>query len=84
MFNPDGVVIGNYRTGLSGRDFNREFIDPDPTLFVEVCELKKFLRKCKWIYQKSFEFFLDFHGHTIKKNAFTYGPEFPLTHSKYY
>jgi murein tripeptide amidase MpaA len=23
MANPDGVVIGNYRTGLSGRDFNR-------------------------------------------------------------
>lgn len=23
MLNPDGVVVGNYRTGLSGRDFNR-------------------------------------------------------------
>ena len=23
MVNPDGVAIGNYRTGLSGRDFNR-------------------------------------------------------------
>ena len=23
MVNPDGVIIGNYRTGLSGRDFNR-------------------------------------------------------------
>lgn len=23
MVNPDGVVIGNYRTGLSGKDFNR-------------------------------------------------------------
>ena len=23
MLNPDGVVLGNYRTGLSGRDFNR-------------------------------------------------------------
>jgi murein tripeptide amidase MpaA len=23
MMNPDGVTIGNYRTGLSGRDFNR-------------------------------------------------------------
>jgi len=34
MVNPDGVAIGNYRTGLSGRDFNREFINPDSTLFV--------------------------------------------------
>lgn len=29
MANPDGVVIGNYRGGLSGKDFNREFINPD-------------------------------------------------------
>jgi len=34
MVNPDGVIIGNYRTGLSGRDFNREFIDPDHSMFV--------------------------------------------------
>jgi len=25
MVNPDGVIMGNYRTGLSGKDFNREF-----------------------------------------------------------
>jgi murein tripeptide amidase MpaA len=29
MINPDGVALGNYRTGLSGRDFNREYRDPD-------------------------------------------------------
>lgn len=74
MINPDGVVLGNYRTGLSGRDFNREFIDPNRTWFVEVNELKAYLQRCKWVYQKNFEFFLDFHGHTVKKNSFTYGP----------
>lgn len=25
MFNPDGVVAGNYRTSFSGRDLNRGF-----------------------------------------------------------
>lgn len=29
MMNPDGVALGNYRTGLSGKDFNREYKDPD-------------------------------------------------------
>lgn len=23
MLNPDGVILGNYRTGLFGKDFNR-------------------------------------------------------------
>lgn len=54
MINPDGVAIGNYRTGLSGRDFNREFIDPDRTWFVEVQQLKAYLQRCKWVYQKNF------------------------------
>ena len=26
--NPDGVVLGNYRTGVAGRDLNREFKNP--------------------------------------------------------
>lgn len=25
MLNPDGVFIGNYRTGIIGDDFNRKF-----------------------------------------------------------
>ena len=25
MMNPDGVVFGNYRTSLSGKDLNRKF-----------------------------------------------------------
>jgi len=25
MVNPDGVVFGNYRTSLSGKDLNRKF-----------------------------------------------------------
>lgn len=33
MLNPDGVALGNYRTGLSGKDFNREFKSPDKALF---------------------------------------------------
>ena len=25
MLNPDGVVVGNFRTSLSGKDLNRQF-----------------------------------------------------------
>lgn len=28
--------------------------------------------------------FLDFHGHSTKKNTFMYGPEFPITDRYYY
>ncbi len=28
--------------------------------------------------------FLDLHGHSIKKNVFLYGPEYPIYHKNYY
>ena len=51
MLNPDGVVIGNYRTGLSGKDFNREFINPEKLIFPEVYYLKQKVWKYKEIYR---------------------------------
>jgi len=29
MLNPDGVILGNYRTGVAGRDLNRTYINPN-------------------------------------------------------
>lgn len=40
MLNPDGVCLGNYRTGLSGKDFNREYNNPDRFLFPEISAFK--------------------------------------------
>ncbi len=40
MLNPDGVILGNYRTGLFGKDFNREFHCPDKDIFPEIYSLK--------------------------------------------
>ena len=28
MINPDGVLIGNYRTSMSGNDLNRQYLRP--------------------------------------------------------
>lgn len=50
MLNPDGVALGNYRTGLSGRDFNREYRNPDKALFPEVFHFKKLVAENKYIF----------------------------------
>jgi murein tripeptide amidase MpaA len=33
MMNPDGVVMGNYRTGILGEDFNRKFLSSKDILY---------------------------------------------------
>ena len=43
MVNPDGVIMGNYRTGMAGRDLNREFIKTDPSLYPTVKALIQLL-----------------------------------------
>jgi murein tripeptide amidase MpaA len=40
MINPDGVVCGNYRTGLAGNDLNRKFANPDPKLHPTILHIK--------------------------------------------
>lgn len=84
MLNPDGVVLGNYRTGLSGKDFNREYRNPDKEIFPEVHFFKKLVTETKLLYKNNLFMFLDLHGHSTKKNIFAYGPEFSLTDKFYY
>lgn len=78
MLNPDGVVLGNYRTCITGKDLNRCYFDPDEQLFPTIFSLKKLLRE-----QKNHFMYLDLHGHSIKKNCFNYGPEFPIYSNRY-
>lgn len=84
MLNPDGVSLGNYRTGLSGKDFNREYLKPDPSIFPEISNLKKLVHDYKKKFTSNFLMFIDFHGHATKKNAFMYGPEYTLAERAYY
>lgn len=78
MMNPDGVVLGNTRTSTAGRDLNRQFTDPEVALFPEVHHIKKWITKL----QKKTEIalYLDFHGHSRRKNTFFYGPNYPIQH----
>ncbi|XP_023118182.2 cytosolic carboxypeptidase 2 isoform X2 [Amphiprion ocellaris] len=71
MLNPDGVVVGNYRCSLAGRDLNRYY--------------KTLLRDsfpCVWYTRNMVErlmaemdvvLYCDFHGHNRKNNVFMYG-----------
>ena len=81
MLNPDGVVIGNTRTGVIGKDLNREYPTMNKDLYPEICNIKSLAEAI----QKKFELhmFLDFHGHSQKKNTFVYGPSYTLGQPQY-
>ena len=43
MMNPDGVVVGNYRTSLAGVDLNRVYKRPLQDLFPTVYHTKQMM-----------------------------------------
>jgi hypothetical protein len=43
MLNPDGVILGNFRSSCSGKDLNRCFFEDKNILFPEVGFIKKFV-----------------------------------------
>ena len=74
MLNPDGVFIGNYRTGIIGEDFNRKFNTGKRQYYPEISALRKLVALSKK--EGQVQLFLDLHGHSILKNVFIYGPSF--------
>lgn len=44
MINVDGVIMGNYRTSMSGNDLNRQYSTPDKRLHPEVFTLKQVIK----------------------------------------
>ena len=83
MLNPDGVIAGNFRTSLSGKDLNRTFDKSRKYIFPETYQLLKFAKELKRIHQQQFCLYIDLHGHSLKKNVFMYGPEYSIQDSKY-
>lgn len=86
MTNPDGVIIGNYRTSLSGNDLNRQFISPNKKLHPIVCAIKKMISNIMEVNKdpEPISAFIDIHGHSRKKSIFMYGPHYPLHNEKYF
>ena len=84
MLNPDGVILGNYRTNFAGKDLNRQFKNTNKSLFPTVHALKELINECKLQYRDNFIAFFDLHGHSIKRNVFIYGPEYSTNKREYF
>lgn len=82
MVNPDGVILGNSRTSLSGNDLCRAFEDPQASLHPELTALKETISQLSQAHPLLL--FLSFHSHSKKKHIFLHGPHHPLHSRKYY
>ncbi|CAG5958290.1 unnamed protein product [Menidia menidia] len=71
MLNPDGVVVGNYRCSLAGRDLNRNYKTLLRDSFPCVWHTRNMVERLKD--EMDVVLYCDFHGHNRKNNAFMYG-----------
>jgi len=78
MLNVDGVVLGNFRCGGQGLDFNRCFSQSMSEKVVEIAQVMSLIKGFKER-GSQIEFVVDFHGHSEQKNCFFYGPESTLS-----
>ena len=93
MVNPDGVIAGNYRTSLIGKDPNRLYLQNDPqnpryskiddVLKPEIIAMKKLIEECKSSETKGVLAFIDVHHHSQKRGSFMYGPYHNIISSKH-
>ena len=71
MLNPDGVIYGSYRSSLLGIDLNRRYLNPSRVLHPPVFFAKELVKGLQR--DRRVALFVDFHGHSRKKNVFMYG-----------
>ena len=71
MFNVDGVIIGNFRTNLSGDDLNRRFLKTNPNFHPSVYQFKATIDQDISRNEPVMAFF-DLHGHSARRNVFIY------------
>jgi cytosolic carboxypeptidase protein 2/3 len=94
MVNPDGVIIGNYRTSLAGCDLNRRYDYPDYRFHPTVWSIKNLTEDLQngktfinidkpQVVEDNVLAFIDMHGHSRKKSVFMYGPSVPMHNMQY-
>ena len=68
MLNPDGVIHGNFRMNILGKDLNRMWEDPTENISPTIYNTVKMIQKT--MESRDVYFFCDFHGHSNKHNFF--------------
>merc|ERR1719209_416974 len=71
MLNPDGVIVGNYRCSLAGRDLNRRYKTALRDAFPPVWHTRLMVQRITR--DRSIDLYIDLHGHSRKHNVFMYG-----------
>ena len=70
MMNPDGVLVGNSRTGFAGCDLNRRWSKPNEIIHPEIFYTKSLILKTSL--RQNISFIIDFHGHFGTYNSLFY------------
>ena len=81
MLNTDGVILGNFRTGLAGDDLNRQYLKPEAEFHPSIITLLNKVAKLRS--ERKVAMYMDLHGHSTKPNVFSYGPELARNDSMY-
>uniref|UniRef100_A0A452FMP9 Cytosolic carboxypeptidase 2 n=1 Tax=Capra hircus TaxID=9925 RepID=A0A452FMP9_CAPHI len=71
MLNPDGVIVGNYRCSLAGRDLNRHYKTILKESFPCIWHTRNMIKRL--LEEREVLLYCDFHGHSRKNNIFVYG-----------
>ncbi|XP_077626812.1 cytosolic carboxypeptidase 3 isoform X2 [Crocuta crocuta] len=71
MLNPDGVIVGNYRCSLAGRDLNRNYTSVLKESFPSVWYTRNMIHRL--MEKREVILYCDLHGHSTKENIFMYG-----------
>ncbi|CAK9797042.1 Cytosolic carboxypeptidase Nna1 [Anthophora plagiata] len=80
MLNPDGVIVGNNRCSLSGKDLNRQYRtvmrESYPSVWHTKLMIRRLLEEC------GVAIYCDLHAHSRRHNIFVYGCESKRTASQ--
>ncbi|XP_029156275.1 cytosolic carboxypeptidase 1-like isoform X2 [Nylanderia fulva] len=73
MLNIEGVVNGCNRYGLTNEDLNRRWSNPNQLYHPVIYHTKGLMEYCARVLQRPPHVFVDYHGHSRRKNVFLFG-----------